>query len=181
MKSVAGSYHQGNALIFGSNSGYQCTANALAALIFSLLFAVSEWRTHNVDQILLYGDSLFSNVIHDRYQENQFFFMASNLPRFANYMGLSLRIRYQFDMMHGVSRNRLDDTEFLSVSIQEGVKSGFIVSNFLLPILDGITVALSYNRTYKTYSVFDLHFRYVIGNPTPEGAAVLLTFDLIED
>ena len=106
------------------------------------------------------------------------FFMASNLPRFANYMGLSLRIRYQFDMMHGISRNRLDDTEFLSVSIQEGIKSGFIVSNFLL---DGITLALSYNRTYRTYSVFDLHSRDVTGDPTPEGAAVLLPFDLIED
>ena len=107
--------------------------------------------------------------------------MASNLPRFANYKGLLLRIRYQFDMMHGVSRNRLDDSEVLSVSIQEGIKSGFIVSDFLLPILDAITVALSYNRTYRTYSVFDLHSRDVTGNPTPEGAAVLLTFDLIED
>ena len=73
--------------------------------------------------------------------------MASNLPRFANYMGLSLRIRYQFDMMHGVSRNRLDDTEFLSVSIQEGIQSGFIVSSFLLLTLDDITVALIYNPT----------------------------------
>ena len=103
MKSVAGSYHQGIALIFGSIAGYQCTAKALAALIFSSLFAVSEWRTHDIDQILLYCDSLFSNVIHDRYQGNQFF-IASNLPVFANYMGLSLCIRYQFDMMHGVSK-----------------------------------------------------------------------------
>ena len=110
-----------------------------------------------------------------------FFLMASNRPRFANYMELSLQIRHQFDIVHGVSRNRLDDTEFLSVSIQEGIKSGFIVSNFLLPILDGIIVALSYNRIYRTYSVFDLHSRDVTGNPTPEGAAVLLTFDLIED
>ena len=57
--------------------------------------------------------------------------MPLNLPRFANHKGLSLRIWYQFDMMHSVSRNRLDDTEFLSVSIQEGVQSGFIASNFL--------------------------------------------------
>ena len=60
--------------------------------------------------------------------------MASDLPRFANYMGLSLRMQYQFD-----------------------------------------------NPTYGTYSVFDSHSRDVTGNPKPEGAAVLLTFDLIED
>ena len=124
MKSVAGSYHQDNALIFGSNDEYQCTANVLAALIFSSLFAVSEWRTHDIDQILLYCDSLFSNVIHDRYQGNQSFLMVSNLPRFANYMWLSFRFWYQFDMMHCVSRNSIDDTEFLSVSKQEGVQSG---------------------------------------------------------
>ena len=82
---------------------------------------------------LLYCDSLFSNVIHDRYQGNQFF-MASDLPRFANYMGLSLRMQYRFD-----------------------------------------------NPTRGTYSVFDSHSSDVTGNPTPEGATALLTFDLIED
>ena len=60
--------------------------------------------------------------------------MASDLPRFANYMGLSLRMQYQFD-----------------------------------------------NPTCETYSVFNSHSRDVTGNPTPEGAAVLLIFDLIED
>ena len=60
--------------------------------------------------------------------------MASDLPRFANYMGLSLRMQYQFD-----------------------------------------------NPTCGTYSVFDSHSRDVTGNPTPGGAAVLLTFDSIED
>ena len=60
--------------------------------------------------------------------------MASDLPRFANYMGLSLRMQYQFD-----------------------------------------------NPTCVTYSVFDLHSRDVTRNPTPEGAAALLTFDSIED
>ena len=51
----------------------------------------SEQVTYDVDQILLYCDSLFLNVKHDRYQGNQFY-MASDLPRFANYMGLSLRM-----------------------------------------------------------------------------------------
>ena len=60
--------------------------------------------------------------------------MASDLPRFANYMGLSLRMQYQFD-----------------------------------------------NPTCGTYPVFDSHSMDVTGNPTPEGAAALLTFDSIED
>ena len=84
-------------------------------------------------------------------------------------------------MMHGVSRNRLDNTEFLSVSIQEEIQSGFIVSHFLLLTLNAINVALIYDPTYRTYSVFDSHSRDVTWNPTPEGAAVLLTLDFIED
>ena len=60
--------------------------------------------------------------------------MALDLPRFANYMGLSLRMQYQFD-----------------------------------------------NPTCGTYPVFESHSRDVTGYPSPEGAAVLLTFDSIED
>ena len=37
------------------------------------------------------------------------------------------------------------------------------------------------NPTCGTYSVFDSQSTDVTGNPTPEGAAVLLTFDSIED
>ena len=107
--------------------------------------------------------------------------MASNLPRFANYIRLSLHIWCQFDMMNGVSINRLDDTEFLSVSIQERIQSGFILSKCLLFTLDDITVALIYNPICRTCSVFDSHSRDVTGHQTPEEAAVLLTFDLIED
>ena len=107
--------------------------------------------------------------------------MASDPPQFANNMGLSLRMQYQFVMIHGISRNRLDDTEFLPVSIQEGFQSSFIVLYFLLLTLDDITVALIDITKCGTYSVFDSHSRDVTGNPTLEGAAVLLTFDLIED
>ena len=38
-----------------------------------------------------------------------------------------------------------------------------------------------YNPKCGTCSVFDSHSMDVTGNPTPEGAAVLLTFDSIED
>ena len=70
---------------------------ALVALIFSSLFTVDQRGFHDVDQILLYGDSFYLNAMHDGHQGNQVFFIASDLPRFSNYTGLSLRIQYQFD------------------------------------------------------------------------------------
>ena len=48
----------------------------------------------------------------------------------------------------------------------------------------GLSLRMQYqfdNPTCGTYSVFDSHSRDVTGNPTPEGAAALLTFDTIED
>ena len=42
-------------------------------------------------------------------------------------------------------------------------------------------MALIYNPTCRIYSAFDSHSRDVTWNLTPEGAAVLLTFDFIED
>ena len=111
-------------------------------------------------------------------KENQFILMTSDFTRFANYTGLSLRIKYPFDMIHGVSRNRIKDT---AVSLQEEIQSGFIVSNFILLTLDEFTVALIYNQTCDTHSPFDSHSKNVTGNPTSEEAAVLLTYDCIED
>ena len=109
--------------------------------------------------------------------------IASDQPRFANYMRLSLHIQYQFVTIHGVSRNSIDGTEFFGCIIrgQEGIQSGFIVSNFILLTLDAITVALIYNPTCGKYFLFDSYSREVTGNPASEGAAVLLTFDCIED
>ena len=115
---------------------------------------------------------LNSNVIHYRYQGNQFLFDGIRSPPICKLQGavilhiqyqfdtmhgvsLSLHIQYQFDTIHGVSRNRIDDTEVLTVSIQEGIQSGLIVSNFILLTLDDITVALIYNPTYGKYSLFD--------------------------
>ena len=57
----------------------------------------------------------------------------------------------------------------------------FYCVQFPMLTLDDITVALIYNPNYRTYSVFDSQSMDVTGNPTPEGAAVLLTFDWIED
>ena len=51
---------------------------------------------------------------------------------------------------------------------------------FFLRTLDDITVVLIDNPTYGTYSVFASPSMDVTGILTPEGAAVLLTFDLID-
>ena len=45
----------------------------------------------------------------------------------------------------------------------------------------GLSFRMQYQFESGTHSVFDSHSRDVTGNPTPEGAAALLTFDLIED
>ena len=70
----------------------------------------------------------------------------------------------------------------MAESLQEGVQSGVIVSYLLLLTLDDMTVALIYNLcACGTYSLFDSDLMDVTGNPTSEGAAVLLTVDCIED
>ena len=123
----------------------------------------------------------FTRMLYMKVIKGIRFLMASELPQHASYMDLSYRIGYQVDMIHGVSRNSIDDHEFLAMSLQEGIHSGFIVSNFVLLTLDEITVALKCNQSTGTYSLFDSPSRDVAGKPTSDGVAVLLSFDCIED
>ena len=43
-----------------------------------------------------------------------------------------------------------------------------------------LSLRMQYQFESGTYSIFDSHSRDVTGNPTPERAAALLTFDSIE-
>ena len=61
-------------------------------------------------------------------------------------------------MKYGVSRNRIDHTEFWAVSLQEGIQSGFTVSNFILLTLDDITVALIYIQ-HVEHTLYLIHIQ----------------------
>ena len=62
-KVVKGSFHQGDTSVFGQNSvGRQCVANCVIAGLYNSIVLVSNWTTHNLDNILWSGDKLYKSM-----------------------------------------------------------------------------------------------------------------------
>ena len=55
LKSVTGSFHQGNSR-FGTSAGSQCLCNALYAIGYSVYKRVGLWSKSDLDDILIFGN-----------------------------------------------------------------------------------------------------------------------------
>lgn len=60
---VKGSFSQSDSR-FLQNSGNQCMANSLIALVHSKSKNVSGWLPSDIDDILIHGDDLYSSICH---------------------------------------------------------------------------------------------------------------------
>ena len=60
---VRGSFHQGDTSVFGQNSvGHQCVPNCVIARLYNSIVLVSNWTSHNLDNILQCGDKLYKII-----------------------------------------------------------------------------------------------------------------------
>ena len=60
---VKGSFHQGDTSVFDQNSvGCQCVANCVIAGLYNSIVLVSNWTSHNLDNILCCGDKLYKSI-----------------------------------------------------------------------------------------------------------------------
>eukprot|EP00111_Clytia_hemisphaerica_P020469 TCONS_00060303-protein len=55
IKSIQGSFHQGNSK-FGETAGIQCSSNCFFAICYAQLRKLSLWKTHDLDYVLNQGD-----------------------------------------------------------------------------------------------------------------------------
>ncbi|XDV11213.1 hypothetical protein PO909_000214, partial [Leuciscus waleckii] len=58
---LQGSFHQGDSR-FGFNSGRQCAANSITAVMMSVLKDVLTWTTEDLDAVLVHGDELYTSM-----------------------------------------------------------------------------------------------------------------------
>ena len=60
---VKGSFHQGDTSVFHQNSvGRQCVANCVIAGLYNSIVLVSNWTSHNLDNILRCGDKVYKSI-----------------------------------------------------------------------------------------------------------------------
>ena len=60
---VKGSFHQCDTSVFDQNSvGRQCVANCVITGLYNSIVLVSNWTSHNLDNILWCGDKLYKSI-----------------------------------------------------------------------------------------------------------------------
>ena len=62
IRSVQGSFSQGNVALFGKSAGRQYACNALFSICWSIVRDTSNWKSVNLDYILVEGDKLYKSL-----------------------------------------------------------------------------------------------------------------------
>ena len=75
IKSVQGSFNQGNISLFGETAGHQWGCNAMFSICWSLIRKISCWTHRDLDHILNEGDNLYKSL------NKESFFSVDDLPR----------------------------------------------------------------------------------------------------
>ena len=69
----------------------------------------------------------------------------------------------------------------MAVPLEHGLVLALSESDFALLTVGQLTVSIIRDSIYGTYHVFDSHSRDDFGNPSPNGASVLLSFSTVQE
>ena len=62
IRSVQGSFNQGNVTLFGETAGRQCACNAIYAPCWSVVRDICYWKSVDLDYILVEGEQLYESL-----------------------------------------------------------------------------------------------------------------------
>ena len=62
IRSVQGSFNHGNVALFGETAGRQCPCNALFSICWSVVRDICNWKSIDLDYILVQGDKLCKSL-----------------------------------------------------------------------------------------------------------------------
>ena len=62
LKSIQGTFHQGNVIMFGMTAGRQCACTALLSICWSVVKQINIWKTSDLDCVLIEGDKIYKSL-----------------------------------------------------------------------------------------------------------------------
>ena len=171
LKSVQGSFNQGNIVMFGETAGPQCACNALFSVCWSLVRKISCWTTRDLDHILIQGDNMYKSL------NKESFLSVDDLPReihiFQFIASVEMKVENLYDGVVFVGEPFLRN--ILTISNNS--------SGCLLFICNYVVSVIKYLTTRgTTYFIVDSHCRNSRGiTDNPFGFSVLLQFaDIVQ-
>ena len=173
---VHADFHQGNELMFGSSAGKQCVAMSLCSIVYNEIKSVNIWEPSIMNQILYYGNNLYSVVSQSL---NQDFLLLNEVPELVDTENDTFHLQYS-ESFSGALFMTVNNDPY--VTLEHAFKEIFFTTNYkscLLTIgMNTVAIIMPFPDVFK---VFDSHSRDLHGMPCASGCCVLTSVEGVQN
>ena len=165
---VVGSLHQGSQNFSVGSRGLQCVPMAICSLLKSTEIQPKYWRTSVIDSILQAGNFIYTSI------GKSGTLLPTDVPRYIHLHSINnnwIKISHR-SFTHGC--------EEFNIKTFDSLSNLFTYYTHMLLCIGDSTVAIMH-MDHGKYYIFDSHSRYIEGYPTPNGRAVLLSFNFLKE
>ena len=168
--------HQGNASIFGSNAGKLCVAISLCSIVYSEIKSVNIWDTLIMNQILEYGNNLFSIITRSI---NKDFLLLTDVSEFVDIEDDTFCLEYS-EPFSGALFVSVNNDPY--VTLEHSFNEIFFSLNYKSCLLTiGMNTVAIFMPFPNVFKIFDSHSRDLHGMPCASGYAVLTSVEGVEN
>jgi hypothetical protein len=176
-KTICADFSQGNTKKFRQNSGKQCLAMSLTAIIYNHITNANTWDSTILNSILCAGNNLYSFISNS---VNKSYLLLTDVPEMVSVFDGIYCMQYG-DPFAGDLFNA--NTALPYYSIDNALNNLFAETQLnyqhcMLTI--GCNTVAIFKTSEGTYKVFDSHSRDLYGIPHPLGKCILASVDSIE-
>lgn len=174
---LRGSFHQGSESFEEKSRGRQCTANAATAIAYLSSKPFREWKSSDLDRVLLSGNTYFNQCMSELEIRPQFL-NTEELLRTITVANIDFHLDIQPDVVIGVI-NSSAPSEVLEgyfSTLSSGIQHFFSIHDKgIVTCETNIAVAVTKGNDY--YYLFDSHSRGPKGFVAPcRGTSMLMNF-----
>ena len=169
IKSIQGTFNQGNISLFGNTAGKQCSCIALFSLFWCHIKQVSRWDSLDLDNILISGDKLYKSL------NKNYYLNVDELPREIIIYERTVSVDLESNNLHdGIAVNGDSFLQDIFVNNNNQRLGGLL---FICSYVVAIIPRKDRFGNVASYFLFDSHCRNSRGVTDSEnGFSVLLEF-----
>ena len=165
---VQGTFHQGHHK-FGNNSGKQCVANSLCAVLYSHMKMMNEWCPLDMDLVLNTGNQLYSYLSNSSTVMHEYL-LINELPDEVDVFSQHFNMKYD-ESVCGTFGEELNLSEFNMVSLRDALEQTLQKYSACFICFHSSTFSVIAHG--GMYYIFDSHSRNHNGLQSSEGRSLL--------
>lgn len=177
--SVQGSFHQAHPM-FGNTAGTQCVANCLAALAYNALKCARNWKTNDLNKILVTGDELYTYLQNSSSITNRYL-LVEELPQYFECYNktFDFSVKTVVPSLISLFDEEPCYSDFNAYPLLEGLQMALHETDGCFVCFGGNTLLIG--KTDQEFFIFDSHARCPRGYVSFTGKSTRIIFKDVEE